>query len=122
MLLTLLFGCASSMQAIWEGVCTFTDSSHSKEIDVTADVRKDNGYALDGEMSIIDWDNLEYSAVLNGDHSGKYVSMQSDFQTGLGTYRFQLEVVRVGSALEGDCYIKSPSSPGGLQGYVELER
>ena len=122
MLLTLLFGCASSMQAIWEGVCTFTDSSQSKEIDITADVRKDNGYALDGEMTIIDWNLLEYSAVLYGDHSGKYVSMLSDFQTGLGTYRFQLEVVRVGTKLEGDCYIKSPNSPGGLQGNVELKR
>jgi hypothetical protein len=122
MLITFIFGCASSLQAIWEGTCTFEDSSQSKEIDVTADVRKDNGYVLDGEMVIIDWENLEYRSSLNGDYSGKYVSMRSDIETGLGLYRFQLEVVRVGTTLEGDCYIKNPESPGGLQGYIELER
>lgn len=122
MLLTFLWGCASSMQAIWEGTCTFSDSSQSEDIDVTADVRQDNGYVLNGEMVIVDWEQLEYRSSLNGEYSGKYVSMRSDIETGLGLYRFQLEVVRVGSALEGDCYIKSPNSPGGLQGYIELER
>ena len=122
MLITLIFGCASSLQAIWDGTCSFTDYSQSKDIDVTADVRKDNGYNLDGEMVIVDWDNLEYRSNLLGDHSGKYVSMRSDIETGTGLYRFQMDVVRVGSRLEGDCYIKSPDSPGGLQGYIELDR
>ena len=122
MLITLIFGCASSLQAIWDGTCNFNDYSQSKDIDVTADVRKDNGYNLNGDMVIVDWDGLEYRSSLTGDHSGKYVSMRSDIETGTGLYRFQLEVVRVGSSLEGDCYIKSPDSPGGLQGYVELQR
>ena len=122
MLITLIFGCASSLQAIWDGTCSFTDYSQSKDIDVTADVRKDNGYNLDGEMIIVDYDDLEYRSNLSGDHSGKYVSMRSDIETGTGLFRFQMEVVRVGSRLEGDCYIKSPDSPGGLQGYIELNR
>jgi len=122
MFITLIFGCTSSLQAIWDGTCNFTDYSQSKDIDVTADVRKDNGYNLDGDMVIVDWDGLEYRSSLTGDHSGKYVSMRSDIETGTGLYRFQMEVVRVGSSLEGDCYIKSPDSPGGLQGYIELER
>ena len=84
MLLTLLWGCASSMQAIWEGTCTFSDSSQSEDLEVTADVRRDNGYVLDGEMIIVDWEQLEYRSSLNGEHSGKYVSMRSDIETGLG--------------------------------------
>ena len=122
MLITILFGCASSLQAIWDGTCTFDDQSQSEELDITADVRKDNGYLLEGEMVIIDWENMEYRAALSGDHSGKYVSMRSDIETGLGRYLFQLNVVRVGNSLEGDCFIKSPSSPGGLQGYIVLSR
>ena len=122
MLITLIFGCASSLQAIWDGTCSFADHSQSKDIDITADVRKDNGYNLDGEMVIVDYDDLEYRSNLNGEHSGKYVSMRSDIETGTGLYRFQMEVVRVGSRLEGECYIKSPDSPGGLQGYIELDR
>ena len=122
MFLTIFLGCASSLQAIWQGNCLFEDQSQAEELDITADVRKDNGYLLEGEMVVVDWEDLEYRSILTGDHSGKYVSMRADIETGLGLYRLQFDVVRVGSTLEGDCYIKSPSSPGGLQGYITLSR
>ena len=122
MLITFLFGCAASLQGIWDGTCTFEDQQNLAELDVTADVRSDNGYLLGGEMQLTDWDRNEYSTPLDGDHSGKYVTIRGDFDIGEGLYRFQVEAVRVGSALEGDCMIKSPSSPGGLVGYTRLER
>ena len=130
MIFTLLFnclvyslvGCSGSLQAIWKGTCTFEDNISTEDLLVTADVRRDNGYLLEGEMILVDWDQEEYRSSLSGDHSGKYVSLRSDIDTALGLYRFQVDAVRVGSTLDGDCQIKSPSSPGGLIGEILLER
>ena len=75
----------------------------------------------EGQMKITDWNQEEFSGDLDGDHNGKYVLFKSDFKTEEGTYRFRIETERLGNHLEGSCTIKSPESPGGLTGVIELD-
>ena len=107
MLITFLFACASSLQGFWDGTCTFDDTQNQADLEVSADIRSDNGYLLSGGLTLVDWEQNEFDTTLDGDHSGKYVTIRGKFDIGEGTYIFQAETVRVGgNSLDGDCLIK----------------
>ena len=117
-----LSGCSTSLVGEWFGDCRFSDANGEANLDVTANIDRDNGYILEGQMTIIDWEDAKHSSDLSGDHSGKYVLLKSDFDTDLGPYRFRLEMNRVGHILEGDCTVQSPDAPGKLTGSIILEK
>ena len=121
MLFALLFACSGSLIGDWSGDCLFYDDRTEESIAVLASVKRDNGYILEGKMTITNWDDDEFSGDLSGDHTGKYVLLKSDFETEDGTYRFRIETERIGNQLEGTCTIKSPQAAGGLSGDIELE-
>ena len=138
MFITFLFGCAASLQGIWDGTCTFDDQQNLAEVDVTADIRSDNGYLLGGEMQITDWERNDYNTPLDGDHSGKYVYMSgeitdfsqvvSEENSSSNTFLFFVETQRIGRILEGSCGIESTTqssenvSLGTLIGDIYLEK
>ena len=120
MILIMLIGCANSLIGDWSGDCLFYDGRTEESMSISASIFRDNGYILEGSMKIIDWNEDEFTGDLSGDHTGKYVLLKSDFESESGTYRLRVETERLGNTLEGSCTIKSPESPGGLIGDVEL--
>jgi hypothetical protein len=125
-LLFLLIGsqlaCSTSLVGEWVGECEFEDTNMKEIMDIEANVTRDNGYILEGQMTIVNWDEEQFVSDLDGDHTGKYVLMKSDFETQLGMYRLRLETERVGRHLEGDCSVRHPDAPGALTGSVHLEK
>ena len=117
-----LSGCTTSLVGEWTGECEFSDANSEATLDVTALVDRDNGFILEGQMTIVDWNDDQLTADLDGDHSGKYVLFKSDFETLLGYYRFRIESNRVGQLLEGDCTVQTPDAPGKLTGHIVLDR
>ena len=117
-----LLGCASPLVGDWEGECEFTDGNQAENLYINAQIQRDAGYLLDGNLKIIDWNNEQYSANLTGDHSGKYVLIKGDFDTNLGSYRLRLDTQRVGRILEGTCALQSTDAPGALMGEILLSR
>ena len=122
-MITLFFlGCSTSLLGDWVGTCEFDDGNTELEMDVTAQVSRDNGYVLEGTMMAYSWDEQEYVNDLTGDHTGKYVMLRSNFETELGPYKFRIESEKVGQQLEGDCIIQAPDSVGALIGDIRLDR
>lgn len=122
MMLLFFIGCASSLIGEWSGSCEFDDAQNHKQIDVLASVKRDNGYVIEGKIIFDHWDQTQYDTAMHGDHTGKYVLMKSEFKDDDDAYRFRIETERVGQFLEGTCTIRSPSSPGGLSGTIDLSR
>ena len=115
-------GCSPSLLGVWSGECEFEDTNFKAVMDIDANVTRDNGYILEGQMTIVNWEDEQFVSDLDGDHTGKYVLMKSDFETLLGLYRLRIETERVGRMLEGDCSVQHPDAPGSLTGSVRLEK
>ena len=122
MVLFFIVGCSTSLLGDWIGTCEFDDGNVELEMDVTANVSRDNGYVLEGMMNVLSWDEEEYQNDLYGDHTGKYVMLRSDFDTELGQYKFRIESEKVGQQLQGNCIIQAPDSVGALIGFITLDR
>jgi len=121
-MILLFLGCSASMLGDWVGTCEFDDDNTELEMDVTAEINRDNGYVLEGKMSILSWDDQEFLNDLTGDHTGKYVMLRSNFDTELGPYKFRIESEKFGQQLQGDCIIQAPDSVGALIGDITLNR
>ena len=117
-----LCGCQSSLLGDWSGTCTLEDANQEAWIDVNNQVERDNGYLLEGSLSIETWEEDSFDGPMIGDHNGKYVMFRTSFETESGPYQFRIETERVGQTLEGDCIIQAPDSVGSLVGKIDLER
>lgn len=119
-------GCSQSLLGTWTGTCNFDDGNSSQDMVVEAEVWRDNGYIVEGDMRLLDWNEQFLTSALDGDYTGKYVLFKSDFEQESSTYQFRVEGERVGSIIQGDCIIRVSDGGGpagsGLVGPILLER
>jgi hypothetical protein len=121
-LIWLAFSCTQSLTGTWTGSCTFNDGTEDLDMLVEAEVWRDNGYVVEGDMRLLDWNDLFFTSALEGDHTGKYVLFKADFQREDSSYQFRVEAERIGSIIEGDCVIRVSDGTGALLGDILLER
>ena len=124
LLLTLLtlFACSSNLQGEWNGTCVFEDQNNTEEMSVIAQIQSDNGYSIEGNLWLADWNQNEFEGDITGDHNGKYLLLRSNITTNNGPYQFRIDAQKVGQSLEGDCLIQTPESVGSLIGEIYLSK
>lgn len=121
-MILLLVACASSLLGEWNGDCTFSDQGRDLLMSVTTQVDRDNGYLLEGSLTLETWEQDVFDGDMIGDHNGKYVMFRTDVETEHGSYQFRLQTEKVGQSLEGQCVVQAPDSVGALTGQVYLQR
>lgn len=89
---------------------------------VIAQIQSDNGYSIEGNLWLADWNQNEFEGDITGDHNGKYLLLRSNITTNNGPYQFRIDAQKVGQSLEGDCLIQTPESVGSLIGEIYLSK
>ena len=126
MLMIFFMACAQSLLGTWTGTCKFDDGNLSHDMVVEAEVWRDNGYIVEGDMRLLDWNDKLLVSPLDGDYTGKYVLFKADIEEDDSTYQFRVEGERLGSLIQGQCIIRISDGSGaagnGLMGDILLER
>jgi len=117
-----LGGCADNPTGDWVGVCSFTGTEFAADMEVFANVTSNNGYTLNGQMTISDWTGTTRTGALNGNQSGSYVGLNGFFLSELGLYELELDTQQTGNTMTGPCYFRVPNGTGALIGTAELSR
>lgn len=122
-ILALLGGCVGNVTGDWAGVCAFPTASYEANMDVFVSVFTDNGYDVEGEMTVADWTGAtRTSSQFLGSRTGQYSELRGRFLSEQGYYEMVLEVERQAGDLVGDCSFIVPEGEGALLGEVELSR
>lgn len=117
----LISGC-SNLAGFWTGTCTIP-TAEDTVMEVDLDVFTDNGFTLEGEMQVRDWEGTtRTSSQFFGSRTSQYAEMRGRFLTELGYYELLLDVEKQGSSLQGECAFTVPEGVGALLGDAELAR
>lgn len=118
-----LTGCSASVAGDWVGLCTFSPAGgYPAEMEVSAEIWTDNGRSVEGRMTIADWTGSSRTSDLTGNHTGRYVFLQSSFLSELGDYVLEIDAEKSGRQLDGECAFMVPEGEGALLGDAELTR
>jgi len=121
--LGLLSGCISNVTGQWAGICNIPTASYEANMDVFVEVFTDNGYDLEGQMTVSDWNGVSRtSSQFFGSRTGQYAELRGRFLSELGYYEMTLDVERQPGSLVGACAFTVPEGEGALLGDVELLR
>ena len=120
----LLGGCGASMAGDWAGLCFFSSTAgYTANMEVYATIYNDNGTALEGEMTILDWTGSSPRVGdLLGSRTGSYLELHGQFLSELGYYELDLDAERSGADLAGECAFRVPDGEGALLGALEMSR
>jgi hypothetical protein len=123
MMVMMFWGCLGNVTGDWAGLCTIPTASYAADMDVFLSVFTDNGYEIEGEMTIADWTGAtRTSSQFSGSRTGQFAELQGRFLSELGSYELLLDVERDPGRLTGDCTFIVPEGEGALLGDVELSR